>query len=186
MRTVLAGFAGGILMFVWASIAHVALPLGQAGVSGLPNEAGSMAAMSTALGDHEGLFIFPDMREGRPMANKTGNGPTGFLIYHPHGSYEMKPSQLVAEFVKELAEAMIAAVLLYWSAVQGYGARLGFVTLIGVVAAIATNASYWTWYGFPLSYTLSYGAIQLIGYVAAGLAIAWVVPQRALSSPRSA
>lgn len=182
MRTVLAGFAGGILMFVWASIAHVALPLGDAGVSGLPNEAASTAVLASALGEHEGLFIFPDTREGRPMANRTGTGPTGFLIYHPHGSFEIRSSQLVAEFLKELAEVMIAAVLLYWSTVQGYAARLGFVTLIGVVAAIATNASYWTWYGFPLSYTLSYGAIQLIGYVVSGLALAWVVPQRVATS----
>ncbi len=178
MRTILAGFAGGILMFVWASIAHVALPLGQIGVNPLPNESASMSAIAAAIGDNHGLFIFPDMRPGKPMAGKKGSGPTGFLVYQPHGLYEMSPSQLVIEFAKEVAEALLAAVLLSLTALHSYGARLGFVSLTGLLTAIATNASYWNWYSFPLSYTLAYGAIQVIGYVVAGLAIAWVVPLR--------
>jgi len=178
MRTVLAGFAGGILMFVWASIAHVALPLGQIGVNALPNESQSIAAIASAMGENGGLFIFPDMRPGKPMANKKGTGPSGLLVYQPHGSFEMAPSQLATEFAKEVVEVFIAATLLSLTALQGYAARVGFVTLVGFVAAIATNISYWNWYAFPLNYTLSYGLIQLVGYFAAGLAIAWVVPTR--------
>ena len=178
MRTILAGFAGGILMFVWSSIAHVALPLGQIGVSALPHEVTSIEAIATAMGDEGGLFIFPDMRPGKPMAHKTGSGPLGLLVYQPHGSYNMSPAQLAAEFAKQVIEALIAATLLSLTTLQSYGARLGFVALVGLVVAIGTNISYWNWYAFPLSYTLSYAAIQLVGYVAAGLAIAWVVPTR--------
>jgi hypothetical protein len=178
MRTVLAGFAGGILMFVWSSIAHVALPLGQIGVSTLPHEASSIAAIASAMGDEGGLFIFPDMRPGKPMADKKGSGPEGLLIYQPRGSFEMSPAQLAIEFAKEVVEALIAATLLSLTSLQSYASRLGFVSLVGLVVAIATNVSYWNWYAFPLSYTLSYGVIQLLGYVAAGLAIAWVVPTR--------
>jgi hypothetical protein len=174
MRTILAGFAGGILMFVWSSIAHVALPLGHIGVKALPHEASSISTIASAMGGEGGLFIFPD----KPMANKKGSGPVGLLIFQPRGSYEMSPAQLATEFAKEVAEALIAAILLSMTALQSYGARLGFVSLVGLVVSIATNLPYWNWYAFPLSYTLSYGAIQLLGYVAAGLAIAWVVPTR--------
>jgi len=178
MRTVLAGFAGGILMFVWSSIAHVALPLGQIGVNALPNESSSITAIASAMGEQGGLFIFPDMRPGKPMANKKGRGPSGLLVYQPHGSLEMAPSQLATEFAKEVVEALIAATLLSLTSLQSFGARVGFVTLVGIAAAISTNVSYWNWYAFPLNYTLSYAAIQLVGYVVAGFAIAWVVPTR--------
>jgi hypothetical protein len=178
MRTVLAGFAGGILMFVWSSIAHVALPLGQVGVNALPNESASISVIASAMGDEGGLFIFPDMRPGKPLANRKGSGPVGVLVYQPHGSYDMSPAQLATEFAKQVVEALIAATLLSMTVLQSYGARLGFVSLVGLVVSIATNVSYWNWYAFPLSYTLSFGAIQLLGYVAAGLAIAWVVPTR--------
>jgi hypothetical protein len=37
MRILLAGIVGGIAMFVWTSIAHMALPLGEAGIAEIPN-----------------------------------------------------------------------------------------------------------------------------------------------------
>ena len=38
MKILLAGIIGGIVMFVWTSIAHMALPLGEAGINEIPNE----------------------------------------------------------------------------------------------------------------------------------------------------
>ena len=38
MRILLAGILGGIVMFVWTSIAHMTLPLGKAGINEIPNE----------------------------------------------------------------------------------------------------------------------------------------------------
>ena len=38
MRIFLAGLLGGIAMFIWTSIAHMALPLGDTGVREIPNE----------------------------------------------------------------------------------------------------------------------------------------------------
>jgi len=37
-RVFLAGILGGIAMFVWTSIAHTVLPLGEAGIREIPNE----------------------------------------------------------------------------------------------------------------------------------------------------
>jgi hypothetical protein len=46
---------------------------------------------------------------------------------------------------------------------------------VGLAASLTTNVSYWNWYGFPASYTLAYTFIDFAGYVAAGLAIAFVL-----------
>jgi hypothetical protein len=45
MKILLAGFLGAVAMFIWTSIAHMALPLGEAGISEIPNEQAVLAAM---------------------------------------------------------------------------------------------------------------------------------------------
>ena len=45
MRIVLAGVLGGIVMFVWTSIAHMALPLGEAGIGEILNESAVLGAI---------------------------------------------------------------------------------------------------------------------------------------------
>ena len=42
----------------------------------------------------------------------------------------------------------------------------------GIVAAIATNVSYWNWWGFPTVYTVSYMFIQLVGFFLVGVVAA--------------
>ena len=55
MRTLLAGIAAGIAMFIWSSIAHVATPLGMVGVSTLPDESVTVGNLASAIGDKGGL-----------------------------------------------------------------------------------------------------------------------------------
>jgi hypothetical protein len=55
MRILLAGIIGGIVMFVWTSIAHMALPLGEAGINKIPNESAVLGAMQGNIGDKTGL-----------------------------------------------------------------------------------------------------------------------------------
>ena len=177
MRTVLAGVAGAILMFIWSSLAHVVLPLGEVGVNALPNEAATIGSISAAMGDKPGLYLFPDTRPGKPMAAKVQAGPTGFLVYHPHATMQMMPPQLGAEFATELVETLLAALLLSRAALSSFASRVGFVTVAGVIAGIATNVPYWNWYGFPLSYTIASMATIIVGFFVAGFALAWMVPE---------
>jgi len=69
---------------------------------------------------------------------------------------------LVKEFAKELAQSLLAAFLLSLTLLTGYFARAGFVFLIGAVAVLGTDASYWIWYGFPTDYTLAVVTIELV------------------------
>jgi hypothetical protein len=186
MRILIAGFLGAIAMFVWTSIAHMATPLANTGFSHVSDEAPLLAQMQKSIGTKGGLYFFPwiDPKDPKMMekyAAKMPTTPSGLLLYHPPGASTDMTKPLILEFVKELAESLIAAFLLGWAAIAGFGARTGFVVLIGVAASISTNASYWIWYGFPCSYTLANIAITLIGYLAAGLAIAAVLPKKAMA-----
>ena len=58
-RIILAGVLGGIVMFIWTSIAHMVLPLGEAGIREIPNEQAVLAAMQANIGETSGLYVFP-------------------------------------------------------------------------------------------------------------------------------
>ena len=186
-RVLLAGLLGGIAMYVWTSLAHLALPLGEAGIKEIPNEAAVLSAMRAALGDSAGLYFFPGMGLGpdatsaqkqaamRQYAQNMATKPGGILMYNPPGALSFSAGKLIVEFVKELIQAFLVVILLSQKRWAGYGGRFGFVLLIGVVAAIGTNVSYWNWYGFPAAYTLAYITTEFVGFVCVGLIAAAMV-----------
>ena len=175
MRTVLAGLAAGIAMFIWSSIAHVATPLGTIGISTLPDESVTTGNLASAIGDKGGLYLFPMPHGGSAPSSSAATAPGGFLVFNPRAATSMAPKNLVVEFLTELAEGLIAAWLLAQTALMGFAARVGFVTAVGLAAAITTNVPYLNWYSFPLDYTLAYGFIELVGYFVAGLVLAAIL-----------
>lgn len=182
LRVCTAGFLGAVAMFLWASIAHLATPLASTGIAQIGHETALLKQMQTALGDQAGFYIFPHMRgQGEAArdayAASLKTSPSGLLIYRPPGSSMRTTPQLATEFLSELAQSVIAAVLLAWAAIAGYWLRVGFVGLVGAAAVLTTNLSYWNWYGFPGDYTLVYAGTEWLGYIAAGLVIAAVLPR---------
>jgi hypothetical protein len=65
VRILLAGVLSGIVMFIWTSIAHMALPLGEAGINEIPNESTVLGGMQSSMGDKTGLYIFPGLGVGK-------------------------------------------------------------------------------------------------------------------------
>ena len=82
---------------------------------------------------------------------------------------------MITELITEILEALLAAILLSRTRIAAYWGRVGFVTIIGVVASMATNLSYWNWYGFPIEYTGVYMMIEIVGFLCIGLVAAWQV-----------
>jgi hypothetical protein len=187
IRILVAGVLGGIAMFIWTSIAHMALPLGAAGIREIPNEQAVLAAMRANIGEQSGLYLFPGLGLGpnpsraqkneamHHVGEKSANNPSGILMYHPPGRPLTIGKWLGIEFATELVESMLVVFLLAQTRVSSFGGRVGFVFLAGILAAIATNVSYWNWYGFPCVYTASYMFIQVIGFICVGIVAALVL-----------
>ena len=170
-RVLLAGVLGAVAMFLWSFIAHSFLPLGEAGIKQIDNEQALLSAMKSTLNDH-GMYHFPNM--GSDMSEnekKIATGPSGLLIYHPTRDFSF-PKSLAIEFATELLQALIAMYLLSLTGVGTFGGRLGFLALIGLLAAVATNISYWNWYGFSDTYTCAYMFTEWVGYLCAGVVAA--------------
>jgi hypothetical protein len=180
-RVLLAGLLGGIAMFAWTSIAHMVLPLGDAGIKEMPNESAVLTVMSSQMGSAPGFYFFPGMGVGpnatraqkkaamKDYQGKLDVNPSGILLYHPPGVKMMTGAMLGTEFLTELVEAFLVVFLLAQTRLRSLGARVGFVTLAGVLAAIATNISYWNWYGFPGKYTAAYILTQVLGFFCIGI-----------------
>jgi hypothetical protein len=184
-RIFLAGILGAIAMFAWTAIAHMALPLGEAGVQNTMDDEALLAALKANVKDQDGLYTYPSMGLGPNASHaelskametypaKLEKNPSGFFLYHPAGSRPMSMGKfLTVEFVTELVEAFLAVWLLAQTRFVTFGGRLGFVTAVGILASLATNVSYWNWWGFPGAYTASYMFIQVVGFFLVGLVAA--------------
>ena len=168
-RTMIAGVLGALAMYIWIFIAHMALPLGEAGIKPIDNEEPLLAAMKSTL-SAPGMYMFPKMDASDQAANerKMATGPSGMMVYFPSRGFNFGKS-LAIEFLTELVAVMIAVYLLTLTRIGTFAGRLGFFALLGLCVAAATNVSYWNWYGFPSVYTLASTFTGWVGYLCAGL-----------------
>jgi hypothetical protein len=190
MKILLAGILSGIAMFIWTSIAHMALPLGEAGIREIPNESAVLSAMQSNIGEQTGLYIFPGPGVGKnatrqkkneamkQMREKIAANPSGILMYHAPGRPFTFGKWLGIEFGTELLQAILVVFLLAQTRIVSFAGRVGFVLVAGILAAITTNVSYWNWYGFPCVYTASYMVTQIVGFFLVGVIAALVLPKR--------
>lgn len=177
-------------MFIWTSIAHMALPLGETGINEIPNESTVLSAMQSSMGDKTGLYIFPSLGVGKnatreekneamkQMQQRIASNPSGILMYHPPGRRFAFGKSLAVEFGTEVLQAILVIWLLARTRIGSFAGRVGFVLVAGILAAITTNVSYWNWYGFPGVYTASYILIEIIGFALVGIVAALVLRKR--------
>lgn len=183
-RLLLAGLLGGLAMFAWESVAHMLLPLGDAGIQALGNEQAVMAALKDNIKE-PGFYFFPapDIKPGmtsaqrqeamRKAEEKWRAGPSGIMIIHPNGEDSLSVRQFVTQFGTDVAAMLLAAILLTpASGLNTYGKRVSCVALLGLLPTLCTEIPYWNWYGFPTVYVAAQFIVHLIGFCVGGLVVA--------------
>ncbi len=170
------------MVFFWGFVSHGLLPIGDMGLSPLPEQDRLSSILRDELGD-SGVYLFPHADPATATAEEQEaakqayeKGPTGFLVYHPTGTPQMSVNNFVIEFLGNLICAFIAAVILS-NLRGGYGMRVIAVTLLGVFAWIATNVSYANWFRFTETFTTAAGIMLVVGWFLAGLVMAAIVKQ---------
>src|SRR5947208_3561616 len=128
MKILLAGILGAVAMFIWTSIAHMLVHLGEAGISEIPNEQAVLAALQSNIGEKSGLYFFPGpgvgpnatrQEKGEAMkqaAAKMASGPSGLLIYNYARPFAFAKA-LIIEFATELVVAILIVFLLVQTAI---------------------------------------------------------------------
>lgn len=186
-KIILGGLLAGVLMFVWSSLAHTVLPIGEMGISTTANEDAILAVLRTNL-SAPGFYFIPGHQmmqaekssgaeREKAMAEwqtKYGGGPWAVMMYHPSGAITMITRQLVCELITDLLAGMILAFALLMSVarVRTFWGRIGFITLLGLLPWLVVDASYLNWYGFPFKYGMGEVLDQGIGAVLAGIGLA--------------
>ena len=193
MKRILLGcVAGGIAIFLVATVWHMVLGLGEIGIQNLPGGEAVLSAMRGAI-RQPGFYFFPGMErspgmtkeqqkaEEQKWAEKYRVGPSGILIYEPRGEEFRFGRLLLNQFGIGLVAALVVACLLAMAAggLPSYGSRVLFVALLGVFASLIIDLPYWNWYGFPANYTLAHMASVVICWGVTGLVMAAIVKRPA-------
>jgi hypothetical protein len=180
-KILVAGLAAGIVLFVWESLAHMALPLGEAGLSGLPNEAPILTAIKDNVKD-DGFYYFPNpMMHGTAEQQKKRQeamlaGPTGIMVVRPKGDSGITGTRLGLQAVFDILSMMIAGMVLSRAvALKGLGARVGLVASLSLLPVLRTELPQWNWYGFPPAYTAAQLTLHLVGFVLGGFVLAKMI-----------
>jgi hypothetical protein len=182
-RILLAGLLAGIVMFLWEGLAHEALPLGEAGIKALPNEAAFMTTVKDVK--ESGLYFFP-APEDRPgmssgekkkaleaVMQKWKIGPGGIMVLQAGGMDADSPKQLITQCLTDILLMLVAALMLSRATLlSSYMARVGFVTMLALFPILNADLPYWNWYGFPVVYTLAQFVIRVVGFLVGGLVVA--------------
>ena len=184
MRILLAGIAGGFILFFWGAFSHTVLSLGETGVKSMPNEGPVMTAMKSNIPE-PGLYYYPGMEGGHAATEaeqaawteKYKAGPNGILIYHPTGGDPMPPTMLLTELVSNILACILAAFVISLTALSFVG-RMLTAALFGLIAWLSVDVSYWNWYGFPTNYIAAQAVDQVVGWLLAGVGIAALVRGR--------
>lgn len=179
-KVLLAGILGGLIAFVWSSIAHM-LPTGHMGLSTLNEKEDAVLAALKSNVAQPGLYFFPGVEMSGATAEqrsaweaKLKAGPYGLLLYHPNGGEAISPKQLLIEFLSTVLCGLIAAFVLA-STVGTFGSRAITVALLGLFAWLAISISQWNWYGFPFAFIALDALDQIIGWLLAGLLMAKMI-----------
>ncbi|WP_333679241.1 hypothetical protein [Dyella sp.] len=181
MRILVAAIFGGIVMFIWGAIAHMALGLGNPGIHQPAHEDAVLSTLHEGLGQTPGVYILPsfdpsqwrDQAARKAYAQKTATSPYAWIVYLPQGDdmtdmHRQLPRQWASDTLASLALAFVMGL-----AVFGFARRLGIAAAAAVFAWLSTLVPYWTWYRFPVELAWAALAEQLIGWLLAGAVMAW-------------
>jgi hypothetical protein len=188
LKLLLAGVAGGVAMFLWGFVAHMVLPLGEAGMKALPYQDKVLPAISDSV-KQPGMYIFPwpESPPGTAMpvneaSRKTAEdlyktSPHGLLVFYPPPATMLTGGQLLIEFATNCLSSFIAALLVCQAlgSLTSFAGRALFVAAIGLSATIAVNVPHWNWYGFPDAFTLAEMVEHVVGFGISGLVIAAII-----------
>ena len=181
MRVLVAGLIGGILMFLWGVVAHMALGLGNVGLKQPASESVVLSTLHEGLGDKAGVYILPSLdpkKMGDPAEviayqQQAIRSPYAWVVYMPQGDdmTRMGP-QIGRQWASDTLSALALAFVMGLAGL-GFRRRLALAAVAVAFAWLSTMVPYWNWYRFPLDFTWAALIEQLIGWLIAGAAMAW-------------
>jgi len=189
----LGSVLGAIVLFVWSAIAWTLIPWPGEPLRSFTNE-DAMAQAITANAPRSGNYILPNMPKRtlgmtdqqfaaleKAMADRWARGPIVFAAVRlePFGSFGVA---LLTQFLTQFVLALLATLLLLQTSGLSRGARIGFITAIGLIIFVGGHMDEWTWWSFSNAYMLMQFAAIVIGWLLASLVISTFVRGKAMAA----
>jgi hypothetical protein len=181
MRILVAAIFGGIVMFCWGAVAHMALGLGNQGIHQPVHEDTVLSSLHQGLGDQAGVYLLPsfDPNKWSDPAAKTAYqqkavvSPYALVVYEPQGEDMTKMGpQLLRQWASDTLSSLALAFLMGLAAF-GFAKRMAIAVAAPIFAWFSVLVPYWNWYRFPVSFTWAALIEQVIGWLLAGAVMAW-------------
>jgi hypothetical protein len=179
-RVIVAGLLGGLALFLWGTLSHMALGLGELGVSKFPNEAAVLASLGEQVKEG-GLYVFPMEEDPAKWEEVFARYPSGVASIQPPGSPLAFGRRLGVELATNVLGTLLAVLLLGGLAartLETVGQRAMTGATLGAFASISIDASYWNWYNFPSAYLVGQFLDQTIGWAIAMVIAGWWLARR--------
>lgn len=185
MRIGIAALIGAIILFVWQTISHMALPIGEMGFRVAPDE--DPIIQSIAAGAPEaGVYMLPGLdpaKYGDPATMaaweaKAKSNRFSFLVVSPA---QADPMNMVPNLSKQFVSNLLAALLATWllaATAWTFGTRVLGGLAFGLFGWLANIVPQWNWYRFPTDFVIGGLLDQGIGWLLAGVGIAWWLGRR--------
>jgi hypothetical protein len=186
MRIAVAALIGAIVVFVWQFIAHMVLPIGMMGFRLPQNEDAVLQAVSTGL-TTPGIYMLPSLDPAKmkdeavvkAWSDKANKNPFVFAVVSAPATGDpmsMGP-QLTTQFITNLIAALLASFVLA-ATTWTFGLRVFGSLAFGLFGWLANVVPQMTWYRFPSDFIVGGLLEQGIGWLLAGIGIAWWLGRR--------
>jgi hypothetical protein len=180
---------GGITLFIWGAVAHTALPLSEWTLLGFANDdAVTQAVIANA--PRSGVYFMPyvpqrqsgmseeQFKQRQASAQeKLQRGPFMFAAVRltPMGSYAQ---YMGIQLLTEILTALLVCLVLARAKEFSVRSIVTTAVCIGLAGFASATLPQWNWYGFSDAYTLAELFDVVVGFLLAGLVIAFVLRRR--------
>jgi hypothetical protein len=176
---------GGLALFAWGALYHVALPFYNASMQSFAGEDAVTQAV-VAGATKPGTYMIPNVpanatpeqrkQQMSAVEEKAQRGPMvlAFVRPGPLGSFG---TLLGIQLVIDLSVALMATVILLNAKPVAFGSRVLLMMGVAVAVWLSTSAPYWNWYASGAAWALAELGEELGGWTVMGLVLAKVVPR---------
>lgn len=182
-RILLASLLGALTFFIWGFVAWTVLHLHDNTIKQLPN-GDDFASVAKTHDLKSGVYFYPaevdadaDSLVKEEMEKRHKEGPIMAIFYRQKGAEVMDPmiflKGFMLYFIITLGICFIVSRVV--ENLPAYFSRVIFITIIGLLAALATYMSNAVWMYFDLKYTLMMILDMAISWFLVGMVVSLII-----------
>lgn len=184
-KVIFGGIVGGIIAFIWSFVSWAVLPWHDWTFQSFRNEEFVSWVIKENvkkdgvyviphMGDDEAAFTPKEMKE-KYEGEKPVEGPFVYAQIKRKGVDFSNPKHYIFGFLTQFIGATLISILLLKATEAGYGCRLFFVTLVGLIVGVLGHIPNWNWLGGGNLFLLITLADLVITWFLAGLVMAAII-----------